>query len=128
MLRRVASRHSLAPEAIAECQRVLTEAIGSVADRNWFDGYERVLTERPVTENFDTRRPDRVVWTPDGHIDVIDYKFSAEDSGEELQNHDNYVIQVRRYCARMRKSAKAPAGVVRGYVWYIDKGVVDQVY
>ncbi len=128
ILRRVASRHSLAPHVAAECEQLLTEAIASVADRNWFDRYERVLTERPVTEEYDTRRPDRIVWTSDGHIDVIDYKFTAEDGGEESQNHEQYVRQVRRYCARLKKSQGVPQGTVRGYLWYIDKHHITQVY
>lgn len=60
----------------------------------------------------EVRRPDRVVWTADGHIDIIDYKF-----GE--QRPKAYSRQVRAYM-----DALAAMGYenLRGFIWYVDSG------
>lgn len=79
----------------------------------WFEGYSRVLCERPlVLPDGEVRRPDRVVWTADGHIDIIDYKF-----GE--QRPKAYSRQVRAYM-----DALAAMGYenLRGFIWYVDSG------
>lgn len=88
----------------------------------WFENYRRLLTERPfiinkngVTEHY---RPDRVVWTAGGTIDVVDYKFGREDS-------DRYKWQIRRYMRAVR--AMYPDITVRGFLWYPLEGVIDEV-
>lgn len=61
-------------------------------------------------------RPDRVVFTPDGGVVVIDYKFGAERS--------SYLRQVRRYMDLWRAMGYP---TVRGYVWYVPKDKVVEV-
>ena len=59
-------------------------------------------------------RPDRVVWTADGAIEVIDYKF-----GEP--NHDQYAAQVRNY---MKLLVEMGYENIKGYIWYLKSGEI----
>ena len=84
----------------------------------WFEGYTRMLAERPlVLADGTTRRPDRVVWTASGHTDVIDYKFGDE-------RPDEYALQVKEY---MNILEDMGAENVRGFIWYVDKGDIVAV-
>ncbi len=114
-LRCGALRHEEAPEV----REIIREAIRNTADRGWFGGFHRILCERPI-ENVDstgaTLRPDRVVWTSDGHVDVIDYKFGR-------QKRKSYQKQVERYMDMFRKLG---FDNVRGYVWYVELGEIEE--
>ncbi|MDE6484861.1 MAG: UvrD-helicase domain-containing protein [Duncaniella sp.] len=83
----------------------------------WFEDTERVLIERPVMVDGEEHRPDRVVWTADGNIDIIDYKTGQE-------NPSRYRRQVRRY---MDRFAEMGYENVRGYLWYLDSGEIVEV-
>ncbi len=110
-------RGTIAPDEAREIVRTLGRAINSGHGRRWFTDTRRVLCERPILSDARTRYPDRVVWTADGTIDVIDYKFGEPS--------DAYHTQVRRY---MRLLAKIYSGeTIRGFLWYIDSGTVEQV-
>lgn len=92
----------------------------------WFDKDLDVITERTILCSDDkNRRPDRIVVSKEGDLEVIDYKF-----GEQL--NDNYnTQQVRRYIKLLRE-IKAEDGSpkyrsVRGYLWYISLGIVKPV-
>jgi len=61
-------------------------------------------------------RPDRVVYSPDGGVVIIDYKFGAE--------RDSYLRQVRRYMALYTRMGHP---TVRGYVWYVPEDKVVPV-
>ncbi len=77
----------------------------------WFDpDAPRVLTEQPIfmAEREENFRPDRIVWTRDGHVDVIDYKFTSKT--DEAHNR-----QVRGYISLLNAMGIEN---VRGYVWY----------
>lgn len=70
----------------------------------------RVLVEQPIYdpvrgENF---RPDRMVWTADGHVDIIDYKFTVE----EKESHRRQVRHYGRLLGQMGITG------VRCYLWY----------
>lgn len=77
----------------------------------WFDpDAPRVMVEQPIyagerDENF---RPDRIVWCTDGHVDIVDYKFTSEE-------HPEHISQVRGYVGLLRSMH---IDNVRGYVWY----------
>ena len=103
-------------------RRLLGEALADDRVKPWFCGFRRLLTERPFVTTYNGEvsryRPDRVVWTADGHIDVIDYKFGEEES-------DKYRRQVSRY---MRAVGRMFKGVeVRGYLWYPLQGAIEEV-
>lgn len=92
----------------------------------WFDKDLDVITERTILCSDDkNRRPDRIVVSKEGDLEVIDYKF-----GEQL--NDNYnTQQVRRYI-KLLKEIKAEDGSpkyrsVRGYLWYVSLGVIKEI-
>lgn len=92
----------------------------------WFDKDLDVITERTILCSDDkNRRPDRIVVSKEGDLEVIDYKF-----GEQL--NDNYnTQQVRRYIKLLRE-IKAEEGSpkyrsVRGYLWYVSLGIVKEI-
>lgn len=92
----------------------LKEALDDERVDRWFEGYTRLLNERPLIavskENEVCHyRPDRVVWTADGGIDVVDFKFGEEEP-------KSYYHKVRRYVSFVKRMF--PGKVVRGYLWY----------
>lgn len=97
----------------------------------WFDGFSRLLCERPVFSGYApddasvcvTSRPDRVVWTSAGTVDVVDYKTGSD---EDFDTHiGQYKKQVRHYMGLMRREA---AGLpVRGFLWHLDSGRITEV-
>lgn len=86
--------------------------------RPWFEGYRRVLCERSIAlADGNQCRPDRVVWHPDGRIDIIDYKFGAE-------HPKKYARQVKGYMDALSAMGYTD---VHGYLWYVDSGVIHTV-
>ena len=45
--------------------------------QRWFTGFNRVFTERTLSDAAGARRPDRVVFLADGSVEVVDYKFGT---------------------------------------------------
>ena len=102
---------NLHPDVIRERYMQLKQAIEHPEVSRWFRGFKRVVTERDLWDKQRGRhyRPDRVVWTADGHIDVVDFKFG--DPG----NYESYERQVRNYVSRLRQAGYRN---LRGYLWY----------
>jgi ATP-dependent exoDNAse (exonuclease V) beta subunit len=107
-LREMAYRYQLTEDQAAMCGRQLTEALADERVRTWFEGYRRVLNERSLTAPQSLRRPDRVVWLPDGTVAVVDYKFGAHNSRK-------YFEQVRDYMSLLQQSGQTN---VKGYLWF----------
>lgn len=107
------------PENLLEERRMLLrKAIDSPKAHRWFYGYKRVITERPIAiTGTMTERPDRIVWTADGYIDVVDYKFGTIHA-------EKYHRQVARYVGFLRESGLKN---VRGFLWYPLTGEVVTV-
>ena len=78
----------------------------------WFDGTGRIFNERAIIggELETSRRPDRVIFYPDSHIEVVDYK-----SGEERKGHHR---QVREYIELLRQMGYTE---VSGYLCYLHE-------
>ena len=84
--------------------------------RRWFGEDVRVVNERPLLAFKSAfRRPDRLVFYPDGSVDVVDYKFGKVDTSGK------YRRQVANYVRLLRKSGYTS---VRGYLWYVKE---DQI-
>lgn len=108
-----------------EVASILREALSDSRVTRWFESYRKLLRERTLAIRYEERdrttgektgeevirhyRPDRVVWTADGAIEVVDYKFGDEESSR-------YVRQVRGYMNLLRRAYKGTT--VRGYLWY----------
>ena len=78
----------------------------------WFDGTGKIFNERAIIggELETSRRPDRVIFYPDDHIEVVDYK-----SGEERKAHRH---QVREYMELLRQMGYTE---VSGYLCYLHE-------
>ena len=78
----------------------------------WFDGTGKIFNERAIIggELETSRRPDRVIFYPDSHIEVVDYK-----SGEERKAHHR---QVREYMELLRQMGYTE---VSGYLCYLHE-------
>ncbi len=119
-MRRQAYRYGLSDGQRSRLLHRLTAALDDPAASRWFEGFSRVVTERTISSTDRQRRPDRVVWTADGMVDVIDYKFGEQppvaDSEDESSTHRHYRRQVERYTDMLRKAGHDN---VRGFIWYI---------
>lgn len=127
-IRRQSYRYRLEEHITNRLHDRLKAALSTPAADRWFCSFDRVITERTVTSRGDTRRPDRIVWLPDGSIDVVDYKFvdSLPTSFDNNPTHRKYVSQVERYCRDVRGNTHAP---VSGYIWYIshDSNIIAKI-
>ncbi len=115
-MHRMAYRARLTPECEAEQLRLLSAALDDERVRPWFEGFDRVVNERPSTTVEGVWRPDRVVWLPSGEVCVIDYKFGAENK--------RYFRQVKVYMDLLKRQGWRS---VRGYIWYPLTGVIHEV-
>jgi len=119
-VRRFAANGQLADLASpAEAEELLRQAVNDPRAAQWFDpAAPRIITERTLSHPSEGNyRPDRVVWTQEGTVDVIDYKFGEEKPGP-------YGRQIRRYMKMLREMGHT---AVRGFVWYVDSGRIDAV-
>lgn len=118
-VKRVSYDEGMSEEEEREAYNLLHHAINEPEVDRWFEGYRRVLNESTILlmdEEESKRHPDRVVWTADGYIDIIDYKFGEHRSA--------YHHQVRGY---MMQLARMGHKNLRGYIWYPEKGIIEQV-
>ena len=118
-LKRQGYRNVIPQEELDEMYKALSSALADARVGQWFEGYTRVITERPIGIDAltETTRPDRVVWTTKGTVDVVDYKFGEEDDKK-------YKEQVKGYMDKLTKSGYEN---VRGFVWYVFKDRIVEV-
>lgn len=113
-------------EEQTEFGHLLRESMKDKRVADWFAPGLRVYNERTLLApgyKGERRqlRPDRVVIDQEGNIMVIDYKFGETD-------HSNaYVSQVRRYKRILRQAFKQYKGTVRGYIWHVLNGEIEEV-
>jgi len=97
-----------------------------IVDR-WFNNADDISTETsffiPAADveaggEERIKRIDRLVVHSNGEVDVIDYKFTTEQTKEHRDQISRYVRCVRRIM---------PDAHVRGFLWYIDLGRVLEV-
>ena len=86
--------------------------------KEWFGESNRVLNERDIINSTThTRRPDRIVFTPDNRVIVIDYKTG------DVHNK-KYQRQVSLYMSLL---ADMGFSHIEGYLWYIETGQIVPV-
>ncbi len=109
-----------------EMVRFIQDAVSSAERYGWFtlpseEGGWSVANERPViSARGGDRRPDRILISPDGRqAIVIDYKFG------ERRTDSRYRRQVRDYMQALLRTGRFDT--VRGYLWYVRAGVVEEV-
>ena len=112
-------RAKLTQSELDEAFSYLHKAITDEAVLQWFEGFEKVVAERPIVlKNKEAvYRPDRVVWTAEGTVDVIDYKFGKEHKAQ-------YEKQVKNY---MNLLSSMGYDNVRGFLWYVDNNKIVEV-
>ncbi len=116
-LKRQAYRYGLGKEEIERCGELLERALSEEMVKRWFEGFVRVANERPLTAPGSLRRPDRVVWFPDGTVEVVDYKFGST-------NHEAYREQVRDYVSLLADAGYPGA---KGFLWFPVKNEIIRV-
>ncbi|MBQ2371536.1 MAG: UvrD-helicase domain-containing protein [Muribaculaceae bacterium] len=108
-------------------EKRLRERIGREEVARWFDPAQSVIAERTILcSDKANRRPDRIVITPDGDVEVIDYKFG------ERHNEAQHVRQVRRYIYLLQSIKSADGKTpkfrsVKGYLWYVNSDTVLEI-
>lgn len=112
-VRKAVVNGSLQDEDEESYENFLAAALSQEQVKPWFNNVVRVLNERPFIVNgkngSERYRPDRVVWTQSGTIDIIDFKFGEE----EPKKYFSQVSRYMRYIAEM-----FPDETVNGYLWY----------
>ena len=95
-----------------EIRNMLSKHIEASGVQSWFDGTYTLFNEASIIYRdggiLQTRRPDRVMITPDGRAIVVDFKFGRE--------REEYLHQVREYIDLLRKMGYAQ---VEGHIWYV---------
>ena len=78
----------------------------------WFSGNYALFNEASIIYRdggvLQTRRPDRVMITPDGRAVIVDFKFGRE--------REEYLHQVQEYMDLIRKMGHPQ---VEGHIWYV---------
>lgn len=106
------------PARREEMAALLRERLADPAVSRWFRGYRRVLKERDViTADGETLRLDRMVWTADGEIHLIDYKSGGQPSRRYRRKMGEYVAFLKS------------AGItgVRAFLFYLDSGEIVEL-
>jgi ATP-dependent exoDNAse (exonuclease V) beta subunit len=120
-LKRKRARTPIDDDTFAEYSKVLHRAFDRVPqfrDR-WFVNHKRALTESSIYEinNDKVLRPDRIVFTQDGGIEIVDYKFTAHIT-------DSHCSQVAEYIKELTDMGYQN---VSGYLWYPEKAKIIPV-
>ncbi len=104
-------------EKARELKQMLDLAMKKEPVRSWFRNNVTVINEQDILlEGGGFVKPDRVVVEGD-RAEVIDYKFGK-------RNNKKYIEQVRGY---MQKLLDMGYKHVKGYVWYVLEGEVQEV-
>lgn len=85
----------------------------------WFSPDADILKEQSIflPEGDATFRPDRIVFHPDGTVEIIDYKFTAEP----LHSH---MRQIEAYTRLLRDMGYAE---VKGFLWYPELNIIKEI-
>lgn len=103
---------------INDIRSIIMQRVNDPRAEKWFSGFRKVIIERPIAIDTDiTQRPDRIVWTSDGNIDVIDFKSGS-------QKPRGYMKQVNGYIRLLTSMGHRN---VRGYLYYLDSGKIVEV-
>lgn len=119
-VRRMVINGMLTPQIADEYLKSLEHNLADPEVARWFDGEARVINEHPVVSGGGyMKRPDRVLVYPDGHAEVVDYKFG------KIIKSDKYRQQVRRYVRLLTRTGLFTS--VRGYLWYVNESHIEPV-
>lgn len=118
LLRSTPDARRLTSADIEGLYNLARERVDDPRVERWFNGFCKVYVERDVVSpDGELRRVDRVVWTNDGEIHVIDYKTGRQDPKK-------YKRQLREYMELFREIENLP---VRGFLYYLDSGEIIEI-
>ena len=104
LLRSTPDARRLTSDDMEALYNLAHERVDDPRAERWFDGFSKVYVEREVVSaDGDLRRVDRVVWTGDGEIHVIDYKTGRQDTVATVARIHG-VLQKNRESPRARIS------------------------
>lgn len=136
-LRRMVTRGVITAAQELPLRELLNRELNRPEVRPWFENCKRVLSERSIYIGEDsrtgedaTRRPDRVVWTDEGTIDVIDYKTGElPDDPQELNSLiKRYSRQVKGYMNLINQiKSSDDTSEIRGFIWHLDSSSIFRV-
>lgn len=105
-----------------EADNVLTHLRGRLSNPKvapWFNGFKKILRERELIDDRGAlTRADRIVWTAQGTIDIIDYKFGQP-------RPEKHRAQIKAYMHTL--SMLYPNLPVRGFIWYLRTDTIVPV-
>ena len=103
-----------------EIREMILKHIEQSGVQSWFDGSYTLFNECSIIYRdggvLQTRRPDRVMITPDGRAIVVDFKFGRE--------REDYLHQVQEYMDLLRKMGYS---TVNGYIWYVYMNKIQTI-
>lgn len=118
---RAAERFGLDQAATDEYYNLISHAFENASDHisRWFDPEAKILKEQSIylPEGDSTFRPDRIIISPDGKAEIVDYKFTSEPL-------DSHVEQVKIYVRLMRAMGYTDA---IGWLWYPELNIVKHI-
>ena len=109
------------PDEAPELEQLATNALQQPQVQAWYDGSWRLFNECDILwmdhDRLCNRRPDRVLMRGD-EVVVIDFKF-----GQPRRSHHKQVSDYMRLLASMGY----PTHAMKGYLWYVDAGRIEEV-
>lgn len=113
---RFVSEGEISAESGNKLKSAIVAHLGDERVKEWFDDKATVLRETSILQpGAQVMRPDRIV-IRDGKVAVIDYKF-----GTKREEHKK---QMRNYLSLVRRMGYFD---VKGYLWYLAEGVIEEV-
>ncbi len=107
--------------SVTDVKRIVSHALNHPQGSAWFTSEWRLFNEQAIIfrkgEETHLRRPDRVMLSPDGtQIVVVDFKFGTP--------RESYIAQVKEYMQLLHRMGYSH---VKGYLWYVYKGEINEV-
>ncbi len=99
-----------------EAETIIKQMFIEAKEYKWFDGTYKVLNEKEIISNGQTRRIDRIMFGKDEVI-IVDYKFT-----EDKENQNKYHEQLKEY-----KQIVSNMGYknIKTYLWFIGNKIEE---
>lgn len=109
-------------ETIEQIRTFTHQAFTLPQVQEWYTGNWKLFNECNIiwmeNNRLQTRRPDRVMTSPDGQVIIIDFKF-----GKPNQRYNKQIKTYIDLLARMGYKRS----LIKGYLWYVDESRIETV-
>jgi len=117
-MRQLIANGSLNADRAGEIEEVISEAISHHDVRRWFDGSGKVACRRLLDiGDGKTMRIDRIVWYPDGNVDIIDIIDPRPGSDSNDNTAVDHESPKRAIMARRRRLLDSGMSNVSAWLW-----------